>query len=519
MEFRNNIISCAPHTKFDYTKGVGSILYEKMHEAQSAIAQVDDRTGEVDTYRTLLERCIRTAKAMRSKNVSAGDIVVVHSHNHKNAIVPVIASYFLGAIPAVIDYSLPLSSTKQLLKKIPPSITFTNSQGIKKISAATHQLGMNSAIIDFGKLDELIAKFTANDGFAPITIENPDETAAIFFTSGTTGLPKKIGLSHRLLLRSVVNLQSTSVRFTTIAQNTFWISTTNMLLNAVLNGACRVLVPQIESSNLWLLIRKYEVSVLVLVPSLIPRLFEGPISSLALLLVSGGSLTPDETMRLRAHLPDTVILPVYGQTELGGASLSFNVINPEDLKFAYQRVSSCGRPHAGYQYKVVDPDTEEVLGPNRVGEIRIKADCFSPDSCEMSEWDDGGFYKTGDLGYYDRDFCFYVTDRIKEVFKYRTTKIVPSKLEAVLKTHPAVEDAVIVGLPHAYDGSLPLGLVVRRNGFGDVSDGDIVEYYNARVADGERLRGGLRFVEQIRTTSLGKVKRMEMRQMVLRSRL
>ncbi|KAK5640311.1 hypothetical protein RI129_011122 [Pyrocoelia pectoralis] len=205
MEFRNNIIS-HPQVKFPYSKGIGSILYEKMLEAQSAIAQIDDHSGQIDTYQTLLERCIRTAKGMRSSNVSAGDVTVIHSHNHINAVVPLIASYFLGAIPAIIDYGLPLNSTIQLLAKVLPRIAFTNASGVDKLSTATRKLGLTTEVVNFDKFTNFISPFTSDD-FAPIDIKNLDQPAAIFFTSGTTGVPKKICLSHKLLLSSIINLQ------------------------------------------------------------------------------------------------------------------------------------------------------------------------------------------------------------------------------------------------------------------------------------------------------------------------
>jgi 4-coumarate--CoA ligase len=159
------------------------------------------------------------------------------------------------------------------------------------------------------------------------------------------------------------------------------------------------------------------------------------------------------------------------------------------------------------------------LGPHQRGELRIKSKFimngyFNADSSES--FDEDGWLKTGDIVYYDEDCCFYVVDRIKEAFKYQGWFIAPLVLENELLKHPAVKLAVVIGVPKD-DGYHPMGLVVVREGF-DVSEEEIEKFVEERVPERQRLRAGVKFIKSVPMTVTGKVKRREIRQMVLEGR-
>jgi 4-coumarate--CoA ligase len=139
---------------------------------------------------------------------------------------------------------------------------------------------------------------------------------------------------------------------------------------------------------------------------------------------------------------------------------------------------------------------------------------FNADSSES--FDEDGWLKTGDIVYYDEDYCFYVVDRIKEAFKYQGWFIAPLVLENELLKHPAVKLAVVIGVPKD-DGYHPMGLVVVREGF-DVSEEEIEKFVEERVPERQRLRAGVKFIKSVPMTVTGKVKRREIRQMVLQGR-
>lgn len=122
-------------------------------------------------------------------------------------------------------------------------------------------------------------------------------------------------------------------------------------------------------------------------------------------------------------------------------------------------------------------------------------------------FDENGYLKTGDVVYYDEDFCFFVIDRIKEMLKYRSWHVAPAMLEEVLLTHPAVHAAVVVGIPDKEDGEHPRACVILKQGIKGVQEEEIRKYVDERVDDRKKLRGGVVFVKSFPITASGKVSR------------
>lgn len=131
-------------------------------------------------------------------------------------------------------------------------------------------------------------------------------------------------------------------------------------------------------------------------------------------------------------------------------------------------------------------------------------------------FDDEKYLKTGDLGYYDNDECFYIIERLKEMFKYLTMHIVPSFIESVLQEHPAIAEAVVFGTPvSAEEGEVPTACVVLKKNY-KTTETEIKEFVAHKVADYEQLRGGVRFVDELLKTPSGKFMRKEIRNMFLK---
>ena len=169
---------------------------------------------------------------------------------------------------------------------------------------------------------------------------------------------------------------------------------------------------------------------------------------------------------------------------------------------------------------MVDTDTEKTVGFNQPGELRVKStfvmNGYYNKYCSDT-FDEDGWLKTGDIVYYDEDFCFYVVDRIKEAFKYQGWFIAPTVLENELMNHPAVKIAVVVGIPKD-DGHHPMGLVVLKDGF-RVSEEEIEKFVEERVSERQRLRAGVKFIDSVPLTVTGKVMRRKLKQMVLEGKI
>lgn len=176
--------------------------------------------------------------------------------------------------------------------------------------------------------------------------------------------------------------------------------------------------------------------------------------------------------------------------------------------------ASCGRPMPGFEYKVVDVESERRLGPNIEGELRVRSKYlmngyYNKDS--SASFDEEGFLKTGDLVYYDEEFCFYIVDRIKETFKFNGWQIAPQDIERVLLNHPAVSMAVVVGIPDKLGGELATAYVILKKNC-NCTEEELKTFVDENVDYKKKLRGGVKFVESFPRTVTGKVNRRLLKQ-------
>lgn len=166
--------------------------------------------------------------------------------------------------------------------------------------------------------------------------------------------------------------------------------------------------------------------------------------------------------------------------------------------------------------QVVDPETEEVLGPNKAGELRVKFDFMMAGYYKMdssSVFDYEGYLRTGDVVRYDEDHCLYIVNRIKEMFKCKGIHIIPSLLEDALMDHPSIKECAVVGVPHEIDGYHPLAAVVLKKGEKATPE-EIEEFVDTRVYQSYRLLGGVKFVDHLPKNSNGKLVRDEIKKML-----
>lgn len=121
-----------------------------------------------------------------------------------------------------------------------------------------------------------------------------------------------------------------------------------------------------------------------------------------------------------------------------------------------------------------------------------------------------GWLRTGDIAHYDEDEHFFVTDRLKELIKVKGFQVAPAELEAILRDHPSVADAAVVGVPHQMYGEAPKGFVVLKNGTSTKPE-QLQEYLTSKVAEYKRLSGGLVVLDSIPKTASGKILRRQLK--------
>ncbi|KAF2888325.1 hypothetical protein ILUMI_17848 [Ignelater luminosus] len=504
-----------------------------MQKHQDKTVQIDALSGEKDTFSSLLQRCIRTAITMRSKGITPDDTVALCTFNHLNGVVPYISSIFIGAKAAALDPTLSLVDTTHLLKQVTPKIIFVVPQAIELIEKAAEEISSDVEIVVFGetekhtKFSDFLQPKDGEDSFEPVAPKSLFDTAIILFSSGTSGMPKGICLTHYGLLGQTMSMMNLGLDHDIILAfaSLYWITSALYWSICIIGGTTRLILPKFDPAVFWEIIHKFKPTCMFVAPTQVlaaynqerPKHFKS--DSLKDVFIGGGPLLKELLLQVRKAFPNTRVTLAYGQTEVSGFLSCFKPDNLKEVNAIPHKPTSTGSGIPGLTYKVVDPETEELLGPYQEGELRIKTKFqmngyYNLDSSDA--WDSDGWLKSGDIVYYDEDKCFYVVDRVKEMLKFQSWHVPPAVIENVLLTHPSIEIAVVIGVPHEIDGDHPMAVVKLRKGCVEgVTSDDIEKYVEERVHDRQRLRGGVKIVDFIPTTPTGKVKRKEVKKMIL----
>ncbi|XP_031340065.1 luciferin 4-monooxygenase-like isoform X2 [Photinus pyralis] len=510
-------------------EGLGCLYFKRMFANRAKIAQIDAVTGKSTTHGELLRDSIRLAMNMKERGIGRGDIVTICSIDNDVVAMPTYATLFLGATVSALDVSFSLNDFVNSLGQIAPKIMFVESKAVDKVERALEIVGQKCELVVIGKADvhtpfsSLIQPVPGENDFRPIPAKSLLDTAYIVFTSGSTGVPKTICHNHHALQFQLRNFISTQFCWDLVLHYStpYWTLYTKFLGMATILGTSRLIYPDFSEKS-WHF-TKYKVTFMFLSVSEITSMcaYERPrnvdLSGLKI-MVGGNVINNDHLKKLEKVFYDTEIYLSYGMTEVPCGLTTFKPNTKLDRELKKKYPTSVGLSVSGLSYKIVDPETEEILGPNKKGELRIKTPFPLSGYFKVqpsSLWDSFGWLKSGDLAYYTEDHCFYVVDRIKNMFKYKDYHIVPSVLERALESHPSVRKAAVIGLPDEENGHLPLGVVILKSTQESVTGSVLQAFVDGKVADYERLRGGVKIVDKFPTTSTGKIRKWLLQNMII----
>lgn len=207
---------------------------------------------------------------------------------------------------------------------------------------------------------------------------------------------------------------------------------------------------------------------------------------------------------------NTKFVQGYGMTETSPLALQ---VSPNNTNF-----SSTGAPASNTEAKIVAIGSEchKGLGPNMTGEICIRGPqvmkgYLNNDEANADIFLPNGWMRTGDVGHYDEEGYFYITDRIKELIKVKAFQVPPAELEGILRDHPKILEAAVIPRPDELAGELPRAIVVLREGT-KATEEEIYNYVAERVAEYKRLDGGVVFTNEIPKSLTGKILRKQLRE-------
>ncbi|KAH7136888.1 hypothetical protein B0J13DRAFT_625510 [Dactylonectria estremocensis] len=360
----------------------------------------------------------------------------------------------------------------------------------------------------------------------PITNPRTD-LAFLAYSSGTTGLPKGVMLSHTNIVSNILMIHSvegpnmtwnggadkTGDRMLAFLPFYHIYGLVCLMHLAMYSGVELVVMPKFELDKFCSYIQDLKITIAPVVPPVALLLGKHPIvanydlSSLRMLSSGAAPLTKElvETVWQRIKVP---IKQGYGLSETSPAT------HVQAWDKWHDTIGSAGPLLPNMVAKYMSPEDKEVPA-GQTGELWLKGPNIflgylnNPAGTKNAITEDG-YFKTGDVGHQDENGDFFITDRIKELIKYKGFQVAPAELEGVLLSHQDIDDVAVIGV---YDKGqateVPRAYIVPRGGVEgtDKLGADIIQWLSERVAAHKKLRGGVRFVSEVPKSAAGKILR------------
>eukprot|EP01041_Mallomonas_annulata_P004676 gene4676-9269_t len=488
------------------------------HSRKNKIAFLDGVSGDKLTYQTLYDSIYSCASYLRGAGIDKGSCVAIVSPNHLHYCTIFQGIALTGGHSTTVNPHYTIDEMAYQLELTKPKIIISHSTLLEKVHSASKSLS-NVQIIS---IDESLNSLSSHNIIDLINIPShkidhksfkvdQNSTITIPFSSGTTGRSKGVVLTHKNLIYNCLQLDLF------VGQNeTSLIPLPVFHIFGLLTGLCLsprigtkvILTPSFDLQKFLEIIQNERVTESFIVPPIALALAKHPmvsqydLSSLKR-LVSGAAPLGIDIQKSCAERLKCILAQAWGMTEIspaGTASTDTDVLP-----------GSSGRLVPGSEAKIVHPLTREELDPTEEGEIlfrgpQLMSGYYLNEEATNASIDSDGFLSTGDIGKFNKEGYLFITDRSKELIKYKGLQVPPAELEAIIASIPDVIDVVVIPVLDEEAGEIPRAYVVKRPQ-SDISEASIVEYVHAKVSPHKRLRGGVIFTDKIPKSPSGKLLR------------
>ena len=522
-----------PHNHF-----LHDLVLDSCRRNAPKTALVDDSCGRRLTYAEYGDTVESVARGLIAAGVKPGDVVAIFLANSWEFCTAFHAIQLAGAIPTLLNPTYREREVRYQLENSGAVLLITDGGNIEGI----HLAGLTNLRRVYTTRQPTSGAEPFANLLNPVTavyaqpLQPSEKTlAALPYSSGTTGLPKGVMLSHFNLVANVYQLlgpRSTTLNFAdTIlcCLPLYHIYGLNVVLNpSLILGATLVLVPRFHVSTFVKLIVDEAVTMMPVVPPVLNALCQTAEAGqfprdhkVGWVKCGAAPLAPDLARRFTAltHIP---VCQGYGMTEASP------VTHVGFLEPALYRPDSIGHPLAQTDCRVLaQPDTDPADTPDDLteapsgqpGELVMRGSQFM-----MGYWNEpqataavlrDGWYWSGDIVTRDREGFYRVVDRRKEMIKYNGFSVAPAEVEAVLLEHPAVKECGVIGRPDLAAGEIPVAFVALRDGFVENSrlGVELCGFVAERLTHYKQPRE-VRFVDAVPKTASGKILRRELRKSI-----
>ncbi|RKP06507.1 4-coumarate-CoA ligase [Thamnocephalis sphaerospora] len=510
---------------------------------EDALVFTDAHSERSMTAAQLRDICLRLAAALQQQlGAKRGEVVAVFSPNDIDYPTAIFGSLAAGLTVTMSNpayhvhefvYQLRNSNTRYIIvdkESLPVATRAAKEVGIPDahiiVMGARDRRGVEPAQVNGHRtLQSLIQ--AASGPATPVSLtpkETVEETAFICYSSGTTGVPKGVELTHCNIVSNIVQIQyaeaDTYAKHGTpdvqIGMLPFYhiYALTVVLHVSVVRRSTVITLRRYQIATVLDLIQKHRVTLICLVPPIALAFAKDPLvdqydlSSLRDLISAAAPLGAEVTAAVQ-HRLGVRIRQAYGMSESSPITLFESIDCPV--------LGSTGRLVSNLTAKIINEEGKEapigergelwVRGPNimkgYLGNPKATADTIDAD----------GYLHTGDVAVVDEHGNFFIVDRIKELIKYKGFQVPPAELEAILQEHDAVADAAVIGIMSKEQATeLPKAFVsLKPTHRGRVTEQELIDYVKERVVAYKRLRGGLEFIDVVPRSPSGKILRRLLR--------
>ena len=481
-------------------------------------ALIDGPSGRTITYAQLGGAIRLVASSLAKRGFGKGDVFAIYSPNIPEYAVAFHAVSLLGGIVTTVNPLYTADELARQLKDAGAKYLLTISLFLDNAKTAASQSNVEE-VFTFDPVEGAtpFATLLQSDGSLPEININPAEDLVVLpYSSGTTGYPKGVMLTHNNIVANIVQVEGVTgielVEEDDVVMGIlpfFHIYGMVVIMNMSLaKGATIVTMPRFDMVQFLELVQKHKVTRVNLVPPILVGLAKHPIvdqydvSSLVELFSGAAPLGQALADEVKNRLGCRVVQG-YGLTETSPVTHVYNrsMTNSDKL-------SSVGPAIPNTEVMVVDVVTMEPLGRNENGEIWMrgpqvmKGYLNNPDATDATV-DEEGWLHSGDIGYIDDEGFFYIVDRLKELIKFKGFQVAPAELEALLLSHPAIADVAVIPSPDEEAGEVPKAFVVLK---AESTAEEIMAWVAERVSPQKKVRR-IEFVDQVPKSLSGKILR------------
>jgi len=473
------------------------------------------------TFRDANRRTNKLANWLRSQGIGKGDRVAILAKDGYEHLDLFFACSKIGAVHTALNWRSHWRELLEIFQYTNPKILIFSDDfkdGVANL-ITNYQLpilhldgdGLPSSLHFESTLQ------SASDSAVTCEDLEAEDTAALIFTGGTTGLPKAAQVSHRMIAWNTLNTVIHDVTHNDVYLNVFPMFHTGGLfvytLPQVIFGGTTVLIRAFDPAQVLNLLEREKVTIFAAVPTMYQMLttasnWETADLSALRFCTSGGAPLPVPLVEKYTKEKNIRFKQGFGMTEFGPGIFA---LAPED---AIRKAGSIGRPNFFVDAKIVD-EQNQFLGPNEAGELILKGPSYSsgyfnnPEATKAAV-DERGYFHTGDVAQYDEEGYFYIVDRKKDMFISGGENVYPAEIEKALYQHPAVHMCAVIGLPDAKWGEVGKACVVLKPNQSTTED-ELLKFMTERLAK-YKVPKSVSFMAALPISAAGKILKRELKE-------